>query len=610
MMSVIRTTTERSSLRNAVVEIAQSSWLGGACFVLVSLVAILAGSPGQHDRWALWAIQSLFAVSLVIVWGTCGIFSLGQGAMFGMGAYASAVMTINLGRDAAWSLPLGMLAGAVVGMAFAAIVGAFIFHGNVGPIDVAVITLGSTLVLAAIANNTADPRYAIGEAKIGGFNGMVGIPKPTLAGVQLGKTAFFIFVLLVLALGLKSASWLGRRNFGRVSVAVRLSERRAELLGYDVRRHQWRVFTLGGAIAGLSGALFASWGRFVTPGVFSLSTAVSLVIWVLVGSRGRVSGAVVGVVVVQGLTSQLGGSQGQFAPVYLGAGLILIVLLLPNGLVDALGGWVSSLGHGLGRGNEGVDHAGPDVELLSQVLGHTSADLRSINVSKHFGGVHAVNGVDAAFSGPGATCVIGPNGAGKSTFLALLAGLNRPTKGQIILDEVDVSGGKVSERVAAGIGLKMQSASAFGELSVMDNVEIAAAQTSSRESVECATLILSALGLQHLALRPASSLSHGEQQWLDIAMVLALRPSVVLLDEPAAGLTQDEADATAELIRSICRFVHVVVIDHNMSFIRSLAAPVIVMHLGSVLASGSFEDVENNDEVLEIYLGGGSHAGD
>ena len=574
----------------------------GIAAIGLLLAATQLLGPGQLDQLTLWTAESVLALSLSLVWGQGGIFSLGQTAFYGLAAYAYGVVAVNLAGGVFLPAALGAAAG--VALLAAAVVGYFMLYSRVGPVNVAIITLALTLVLYALINNTASPNYHIGLARIGGFNGMTGIPLVRTGGpasLPMSRAEAFLFVGVLGVVVFVGVAYLLRTPFGRVAAAVRSNERRAELFGYDVRWQRWLLFVVGAAIAGLAGGLFVVWGSFVTPTVFALQPAVLVLIWILVGGRDQVLGAPLGVFGVEAVTSWLGGSQGQYSPIYLGLVLIAIVLLLPGGLLSVFG-----LGARLRNQGRIATQAvvAPTVQQLP--IAHQShAELSVAELRKRFAGLAAVDGVSVDFPRQGIRCVIGPNGAGKSTLFALLTGTERPTSGRVLLNGRDITGLPPYQRARAGIGIKLQTASVFADLPVHENLWLAAyGATHDRGAAALeATRISGILGLDDQAEVPAGQLAHGLQQWLEIGMVLAMRPSVMLLDEPTAGMSVEETERVAALIKRFAEASAVVVIEHDMAFIRRLDAPVTVLHLGRELAHGRIRELEADDRVLSVYLG-------
>ncbi|WP_423917018.1 ATP-binding cassette domain-containing protein [Candidatus Poriferisodalis sp.] len=600
--------------------------LAGAAAAFVA-AAVLANLVQEFTafEWSLWATQAILALSLTLVWGQGGIFSLGQAAIYGIGGYTYGFWAINFADNTGETIT-AVVAAVVVGSIFAALLGYFMFYGNVTDVYVAIITLATSLVLFAFVNSTSGTAYRIGDAPFGGYNGMTRIPRLTwrLPGADshvLTRTQFF---LVCVAAGLLIAviiRVIARRPFGRIAVALQHNELRTELLGYDVRWHKLALFTIGGAIAGLAGALFAAWGRFISPPVFSLAPAALVVIWVLVGGRTSVAGAIVGVLVVKGFSSWFGGASGDNEPIVLGLLLIVIVLALPGGIVTGLGrvriwsrnrlaGSARQLAHqGVVARDGAGGQRGTGATALRDAIEQPARRIAARDVTRRFGGLAAVDDVTLEFPPRGVSCLIGPNGAGKSTLLALLSGQLRATSGSVTLDDHDLTKWHPYRRARSGIGIKLQVASIYKTLTARENLWLACyAKARTVESARNRSAdLLEWLGLSDDAERPAGTLSHGQQQWLEIGMVVAGDPGIVLLDEPTAGMTRDETERTASLVTELGEQASVIVVEHDMEFVRQLGAPVTVLHMGSVFAQGTFGELSDDERIIDIYLGG-SHA--
>ena len=595
--------------------------------VAFALFAVLANLVQEFTafEWSLWATQAILALSLTLVWGQGGIFSLGQAAIYGIGGYTYGFWAINLADNTGETIT-AISAAVVVGSIVAALLGYFMFYGNVTDVYVAIITLATSLVLFAFVNSTSGTAYRVGDAPFGGYNGMTRIPRLTwrLPGAEshvLTRTQFFLVCVaagLIIAVIIRVIS---RRPFGRIALALQHNELRTELLGYDVRWHKLALFTIGGSIAALGGALFAAWGRFISPPVFSLAPAALVVIWVLVGGRNSVAGAFVGVLVVKGFSSWFGGASGDNEPIVLGLLLIIIVLALPGGIVPGLGRIRSWLNHRLVDRSRQLAHrsavaedgsAGQGITDASAIRGTIERPARHIavrDITRRFGGLAAVDDVTLEFPSRGVSCLIGPNGAGKSTLLALLSGQLRATSGSVTLDDHDLTKWHTHRRARSGIGIKLQVASIYKALTARENLWLACyAETRSIESARGRSAeLLEWLGLNDDAERPAGTLSHGQQQWLEIGMIVASDPSIVLLDEPTAGMTREETERTAGLVTELGQQASVIVVEHDMAFVRQLDAPITVLHMGSVFAQGTFQQLSDDERIIDIYLGG-SHA--
>jgi ABC-type branched-subunit amino acid transport system permease subunit len=302
-------------------------------------------------EFTIYMIMAILALSLALIWGYGGILCFGQSAFFGLGAYTYAIAMFNIGES---TIPF--LLAIALPAAFAALLGYFIFYGRISDVYLGVITLTVTLIMFNSINSTAGPEFHIGSARLGGFNGIPGIPPLNLPGnnsapVELeGMFYLSTTVLLATYFGLRL---LLASRFGRIIVGIRENERRAELLGYDPRAYKLATFTIGAALAGLAGCLFANWGAFVSPTVFGLSQSAQIIIWVIVGGRGTLIGPIVGCIGIQWLSAALGanqpsGSSGWAAllgnvPLILGIILIAFVLLVPKGLVPTLADWAGRI---------------------------------------------------------------------------------------------------------------------------------------------------------------------------------------------------------------------------------------------------------------------------
>jgi branched-chain amino acid transport system permease protein len=283
----------------------------------------------------LYAILSLYALSLAYIWGYGGIMCFGQAAFFGAGAYTFAVAAINLGDS---TLPL-VLAIAIPAL-FAAALGYFMFYGRIGDVYMGIMTLLTTLICSQVMSQTAGPSFAIGNVLLGGFNGIPSVPSINMPGnsqrsLEVNELYRLITGAVILVyIGLKL---LKRSSFGRVTAAVRENETRAALLGYDVPRHKLLVFSIGGGIAGLAGAFFASNQLFIDPNVFSLASAAQCLIWVLLGGVGTLVGPIIACCGLQFLTTWLAGANIANNNFVLGAVLLAVVLVFPSGLLPAAG---------------------------------------------------------------------------------------------------------------------------------------------------------------------------------------------------------------------------------------------------------------------------------
>jgi branched-chain amino acid transport system ATP-binding protein len=227
------------------------------------------------------------------------------------------------------------------------------------------------------------------------------------------------------------------------------------------------------------------------------------------------------------------------------------------------------------------------------------------NVSKRFGGLRAVSDLNLTVQRGELRCLIGPNGAGKSTVFKLIIGFERPTSGKIAFDGAVIDRWPTWRRARQGLSIKMQVPGIYPELSVHDNMRVAAQyHVASGQMEEAIARLIARVGLAGMDQELAKNLSHGQQQWLEIGMALSVNPKLLLLDEPTAGMGPGETEATARLVESLnADGVTIMVIEHDMTFVRQIARTITVMNLGRVFAEGSIAEIEANQGVTDIYLG-------
>ena len=306
--------------------------------VIVTLAAIfvlpLFIDPSEQTILIAYAMMAL---SLSFIWGQGGILCFGQTAFFGLGGYAFALGSIILG-DAWAALPFAIIIPAI----FAAGLGAMMFYGRLSDVYSAVVTLVVTLILFTFMNSTAGEGYTLFGARLGGYNGIPGFDPLYVPGspddflFDLPLYSFFVVLLALAYFGLRV---LLKSSFGRIIVGIRENELRAELMGYDIRLYKTITFAIGGALAGLAGAMFADWAEQITPKVFGLALAAESIIWVIVGGSSSLFGAIVGAAALGYLKFRLGEQQLIDNSLIMGGLLILFVLLLPRGVVPMLADW-------------------------------------------------------------------------------------------------------------------------------------------------------------------------------------------------------------------------------------------------------------------------------
>ena len=304
----------------------------------------------------VFAVMATLALSLALVWGFGGILSLGQSVFFGIGGYVYAITVLNTGDS---TIPI--LLGVVVPMAFAAVLGYFMFYGRISDIYLAVITLTVSLIFYHLIVSTSGGQWRIGKSPIGGYNGIPGLPPINVPGdpsARLGFEDKYYLSVIVLFLTYFGIRWLLATRFGRVAVSIRENEARTELIGYDARAYKLALYAIGAGIGGLAGVLYANWGGFISPVVFNIFFTAQIIVWVMVGGLGTLVGPMLAAIAIQFLVTQLGAAATSEikagltifglrldlkdfldSNIVLGIIFIVFTLFIPKGIVPFIRDW-------------------------------------------------------------------------------------------------------------------------------------------------------------------------------------------------------------------------------------------------------------------------------
>jgi urea transport system permease protein len=322
-------------------------WAGFIVVLLAAIVYPLTSDGYSVGNSVYFLNWTFMALGLSLIWGYGGSLSFGQTAFFGVAGYSYGILTINFG--AAYGLGLAAVVVAVlIAAVFAAVLGYFLFFGRISGVFLGIVTLSITLALERFMAQTAGPEWAVGLARLNGFNGMSGMPGLTIPWFGGDIELYPDVALYYVVLGLVILVYLGLRilvnsRFGNVLVALRENPERAEMLGYDIRKYQLAAFIIGSSLAGLSGVLYTSWGQYITPSTMGITAAALPIIWVAVGGRSDLTATLLGTLLVLSVFQALTIYGSQYALVVMGLLLVITVLVAPRGLIGTLGAWLGSV---------------------------------------------------------------------------------------------------------------------------------------------------------------------------------------------------------------------------------------------------------------------------
>ncbi len=541
----------------------------------------------------------LVVLGLNLLTGYGGQTSIGHGALVAVGAYVAALGMVDHGLSFWVALPLAMIGTGIAGALMA------LPTFRLSTWYFALITLGFARVISGLLVEL--------EPITHGFSGVIGVPMPRLGGYEFSGRAFYWLVLaLAFAAYLVTGNLIASR-YGRALMALRDNPLAGIGAGISLGRLKIMAFVYSAMLAGAGGAMFAVQKTVITPEDFTTDLSIFFLLVVVLGGLGRRHGPLIGALAFFLLPELLTDLQKWRMLIY-GAGLLLLTIYAPDGIAGAL----ESL-HGRFARKRRPAPAPAAAAPLPQLAG---ADLVVEGVSKSFGGVTAVADLSLAVPAGSVHAVVGPNGSGKTTLLNLITGFYPVDRGRILVAGDNVVGRGASAIARNGVRRTFQTPKLIAGLSVIENVmlgaytaeaatmaEIALAlPRARREAIERRAEAMSYLrfvGLDVRADDPAGEIPHGQQRLIEIARALVGRPSLLLLDEPAAGLSLAELDGLCDLIKAIAGLgTTVVIVEHHLDLVASLAQSVTVLDRGRLLAAGTPDTVFNHPDVVAAYMGG------
>jgi branched-chain amino acid transport system permease protein len=580
----------------------------------VLVVAVLCGAavivaPAALDTYTVNILVRSFvyaatALTVDILWGYCGILTFGQAAFFGIGAYAAGIAFTYIGFSPQTAI-LALVAGIAVSAGVAAIVGWISFFHGASPLYVAIVTLALPIIVVQLLYS--------GGTFTGSSSGLVGY-----GTFDLSVEAWFVITGIGLV-ALTAAAWFFvNSDFGRVLVAIRENEQRCAYLGINTSAVKIVLMIVMAMIAALAGYAYAGYTVVVAPEIASFVFGTELVMWVALGGRGTLVGPVVGAVAIDLTSAYLSGNLPFVWKLIVGAIFVLVIVMLPQGLLPVLAAAARRLQRYLSGRASGASAS--SVSLLSaasiarETINADAPALRVMNLDRRFGSLHVLEGVSFTALGSELLSIVGPNGAGKTTLMRCLSDGFERSGGSVAVFGNDIAGCAPHGVVGFGIGRSFQTTSLFDTLTVAQCLRLArfrmdhtAAWSRSAELMvpNAAMRVLAATGLDRHLADESRRLSHGMKRALELAMVLALEPKVLLLDEPTAGLSKSERTLIGGILADLSHRdgLCILLIEHDLDFVRDISTRIIVLHQGKVLLDGSVKQVVESELVRSIYAG-------
>ena len=576
-----------------------------AAAILILVLPNIAANEYELRLITLLLIYAIIALGLNVLVGLTGLVSLGQAGLYAIGAYTAAILATRLG--------VGLVPGLILGMALAGAFGVLLAYPTVRVrgVYLAVVTIAFGIIVENVAIEW--------DSLTGSWVGISNVPAPTLLGLPLTYKAYFVVVGASALVAFLVNLNLMKSRFGRAMRATAQSEIAARSLGINVATIRTLAFVVSAMAAGAAGVFYVYLNKYISPDIFSFTDSVRFLLMVILGGSGTALGPLVGASIMTYLPEYLQ-AFGHWQSFAYGLLLAAVMFFMPRGIVGSIETFLTD------RLGEARSEVAPeerprlaDIIGIERAEGSTCLDARGVSVA--FGGLVAVDKVDETIDKGKIHALIGPNGAGKSTFLNAISGVYHADAGSITFFGRETTRLPSHQLARLGLARTFQNTELFSDMTVLENVLVAfhkEFRTNILSTIcrlpsfrreeghfrQAAIALLGYVGLSAYAHEKAANLAFGHQRQLEIARALALSPKLVLLDEPAAGLTHAEIEQLISLVRDLAaNGITILIVEHHVELIMEISDHVTVLDYGKLIASGSAKVVQTDPKVIEAYFG-------
>ncbi|HUZ25992.1 MAG TPA: branched-chain amino acid ABC transporter ATP-binding protein/permease [Streptosporangiaceae bacterium] len=619
--AVRRLRPRRAAAVPAAAEAWSRTWPWWVVVVLAGIaLPVASGTSYAYFEAAGVGIYALVGIGMNLLYGLGGQASLGQGGIVAIGAYGAGMLIVHVG----WGLWPAAIAATLIGMVTGIVMGLPALR-----LSTWYFALASLAFSAAVVGIIDYWQNATG-----GVNGLVGI------GENVSSQDLYWVVLVINALGLLLYSTFANSRLGRGLIAVKAGGEAATISGVRIVRLKLTVFAVSGAYAGAAGAIFAIAQQVISPSDFTSDFSIFFIVIVVAGGAGRLLGPVVGAMVFFAVPDLLTSLQSWREVIY-GGVLLAFMAFAPDGIMGALERVAAAVWPARwklpGRpGTAGPAAAGGRASELPRIAADRRTSIADVvrvpgagksgrlvvdQVTMAFGGLHALEDVSMVLEPGSINGLVGPNGSGKTTLLNVITSLYIPSRGRVSLGDTLLTGTPPARLASLGVARTFQTPRLLPELSVWENVMLGGssverattaeillrlprARREARELGQRAVELLRPLGLAGRAGQRAGDLPHGHQRMVEIARALMAHPRLLLLDEPAAGLSSEELGLLHELVRQLSGSgMTILIVEHHIGWIRDVCQAVTVLDRGKIVLSGEPDDVFADARVRQTYLG-------